>query len=154
MTAYTGVWDREGVADFLDAQTIPVRVATTTPSGHLWMVSLWFRHREGHLECATGAGADLVEYLRADPAVAFEVSTNEVPYRGVRGRGSVGLAPDEDKETLRSLIERYLGGTDSGLARRLLDPDRDEVRIRIDPAKVYSWDFSERMGDVEGDGEE
>jgi hypothetical protein len=149
MTTYTGAWDREGVADFLDAQAIPVRVATTTPSGYLWMVSLWFRHRDGRIECATGAGADLVEYLRADPAVAFEVSTNEVPYRGVRGRGSVGLAPDGDKETLRALIERYLGGTDSGLARRLLDPNREEVRIRIDPAKVYSWDFGDRMSDVD-----
>jgi nitroimidazol reductase NimA-like FMN-containing flavoprotein (pyridoxamine 5'-phosphate oxidase superfamily) len=145
MTDFAGIWDETEVAEFLGGATIPIRLATTTPSGHLWMVSLWFRHREGWFECATKADARLVEYLRADPEVAFEVSTNEMPYRGVRGRGQATVDPDEDKATLRALIERYLGGTDSELAEWLLDPAREEVRIRIDPAKVYSWDFSDRM---------
>jgi hypothetical protein len=168
MTAFTGAWDRAGVATFLDDAVIPIRVATTTPSGHLWMVSLWFRrraidgggggagsegaHREDadRIECATAASADLVGYLDADPGVAFEVSTNEVPYRGVRGRGTATVEPDPEKAVLRALIERYLGGTDSRLARTLLREERDEVRIRIDPAKVYSWDFSDRMGGADG----
>jgi nitroimidazol reductase NimA-like FMN-containing flavoprotein (pyridoxamine 5'-phosphate oxidase superfamily) len=155
--AYTGEWDRVGVAAYLTDATVPVRLACRTPGGGLWMLSLWYRFDADaeRLVCATAASADVVEYLRADDGVAFEVSTNDPPYRGVRGNGRATVEPDEGKTTLRSLLERYLGGTDSSLARRLLDPDREEVRIRIDPERCYSWDFTERMrgaGEGEGDG--
>ena len=85
----------------------------------------------------TGASATVVEYLREDPEVAFETSTNDLPYRGVRGAGTTSIAPGEDKTVLRSLIERYLGDTDSQLANYLLSPDRDEVRITIDIERTY-----------------
>ncbi|PSQ19793.1 pyridoxamine 5'-phosphate oxidase [Halobacteriales archaeon QS_8_69_26] len=153
MIDYAGAWDEAGVAEFLAEATIPLRLACRTPGSHLWMVSLWFRHRDGRLECATGRDADVVRYLRSDPGVAFEVSTNDPPYRGVRGRGTVEIEPDPEKAVLRDLLERYLGGTDSRLARRLLDEGREEVTLRIDPAKVYSWDFSDRMHDVAREGE-
>ncbi|WP_254767663.1 pyridoxamine 5'-phosphate oxidase family protein [Salinilacihabitans rarus] len=136
---------REEVEAFLEATAVPVRVACRTPSGHLWMLSLWFLYRDGRLHCATSASADVVEYVESDPGVAFEVSTNEPPYRGVRGRGTAAVAPDEGKELLRALLERYLGGTDSPLADRLLAEGREEVRIAIDPDAVYGWDYSGRM---------
>lgn len=86
-----------------------------------------------------------MRFLRNDPAVAFDISTNDIPYRGIRGNGTVELSSDSEKAVLRDLIEHYLGETDSSLARRLLDDDRDEVRIRLEPRTVYSWDYSERM---------
>ncbi|MEA5386726.1 hypothetical protein VB779_06340 [Haloarculaceae archaeon H-GB11] len=46
---------------------------------------------------------------------------------------------------LESLIVRYLGDTDSSLATWLLEDEREEVRIRIQPEVVYSWDYSDRM---------
>jgi len=147
MDTVTGDWTPERTEQFLDEQTIPVRLATRTPGGGLWMLSLWFRYRDGRLECATGADAKVVRYLQEDPEIAFEISTNEIPYRGVRGTGTAVLSPDEDKAVLRSLIERYLGGTEGGLAQTLLSPDRDEVQIQIDVDRAYTWDFSDRMAD-------
>jgi len=119
------------------------------------MLSLWydFDSEAGAFVCATSADADVVRYLRADDGVAFEVSTNDPPYRGVRGRGTASISPDEGKTTLRRLLQRYLGGTDSALAHRLLSPERDEVVVRIDPARCYSWDFTERMRDACGGNE-
>ena len=46
---------------------------------------------------------------------------------------------------LRDLIEHHLGGTRSPLAEWLLDDDREEVCIRVEPAVVHSWDYTERM---------
>jgi nitroimidazol reductase NimA-like FMN-containing flavoprotein (pyridoxamine 5'-phosphate oxidase superfamily) len=109
------------------------------------MLSLWFLYRDGAFWCATSATADVVDYLAADDHVAFEISTNEPPYKGVRGNGTASVEPDDQKALLRELLERYLGGTDSGLADRLLSPDREEVTIRIDPDRLYTWDFSDRM---------
>jgi nitroimidazol reductase NimA-like FMN-containing flavoprotein (pyridoxamine 5'-phosphate oxidase superfamily) len=151
MTRYTGTWEADGVAAYLDGARVPVRLACRTPSGRLWMLSLWYRFRDGTLQCATAASADVVEYLRADGDVAFEVSTNEPPYRGVRGNGVASIAPDSGKELLRDLVERYLGDAESGLARWLLRDDREEVRIRIEPETVYSWDYTDRMRDAVGE---
>ena len=148
MTRISGALSETELRDYLEAATIPVRLACHTPAGRLWIVSLWFSYRDGTLSCATGAGATLVEYLRVNDDVAFEVSENDPPYRGVRGAGTATLRPDEGKALLRELVERYLGGTDSTLARRLLDPDRAEVRIDVDPDRMYTWDYSQRMADA------
>ena len=98
------------------------------------------------IECATSADADLVDFLRDDPTVAVDVSTNQIPYRGIRASGRATIAPDEDKAVLRSLIDRYLEDRQSPLAAWLLDDDREEVVIRIEPHVVFSWDYRERMG--------
>jgi nitroimidazol reductase NimA-like FMN-containing flavoprotein (pyridoxamine 5'-phosphate oxidase superfamily) len=140
----TGPWDRERVDEFLGAAQIPVRVGCHTPSGDPWIVSLWFRW-DGAVHCATSADADLVSFLAADDYVSFEVSTNDPPYAGVRGRGTASVEPDTDKQLLRTLFERYLGGTDNDLADMLLRPERDEVHIRIEPDRAHTWDFSGRM---------
>lgn len=151
MVEPTGPWSAEQTREYLEERTIPVRVATRTPGGRLWMLSLWYLFRDDTLRCATSASADVVAFLEEDPGVAFEVSENEPPYMGVRGSAEATIAPDEEKSLLRELVTRYLGGTDSRLARRLLDADREEVSIRLDPTRVHTWDYSERMRGALGD---
>lgn len=145
VTEYRGPWTAEDVESFLSEHEIPTRIAARRPDGSLWIVALWYRLDDSAIECATRASADLVGFLRSDPQVGFEISTNEMPYRGVRGAGTADLERDEDLSVLTSLVDRYLDDRDSPLASELLDPDREEVRIRIQPDVVYSWDFSERM---------
>jgi nitroimidazol reductase NimA-like FMN-containing flavoprotein (pyridoxamine 5'-phosphate oxidase superfamily) len=145
MVTPTGPWSREKTTAFLDRETIPLRLACHTPGGGIWLLSLWYLYRDGAFHCATSADADVVRFLRADADAGFEVSTNRPPYRGVRGRGSARVEPDPEKELLGELVDRYLGDDDSDLARWLLSPEREEVTIRIDPAKLVTWDFSDRM---------
>ncbi len=144
----TGPWTHSDVSAFLDDAVVPIRVSCHTPSGGLWMLSLWYRYQDEQLWCATGANADIVRFLHADPHVAFEISVNEPPYRGVRGQGTVTIESDPEKTVLRALIERYLGGTGSTLADRLLSADREEVSLRIEPTTVATWDYSDRMKDA------
>lgn len=140
----TGPWDRDRVDEFLADARIPVRLGCRTPADDPWIVSLWFSW-DGAVHCATSASADLVDFLAHDDHVSFEVSTNDPPYKGVRGRGHVAVSPDEDAELLRSLLERYLGGVDNEVGERLLRPDREEVHVRIDPERLHTWDYSARM---------
>ena len=108
----------------------------------MWMVALWYRYRNGSFECVTPANAALVTFLRGGSSVAFDVSTNDAPYRGVRGNGGAALSPDKGRETLRALIDRYLGGTESPLAHWLLTDEGDMIRIRIRPNELFCWDYS------------
>ncbi|WP_049967460.1 pyridoxamine 5'-phosphate oxidase family protein [Haloferax prahovense] len=143
----TGPWSRDRVDDFLADATVPIRLSCRTPTDDLWMLSLWYEWdaEATELRCATAADADVVRFLHAHDDVAFEISTNDPPYRGVRGRGTATVEPDAEKTVLRRLIVRYLGGTDSELAERLLSPERDEVMIRIRPERVHTWDYAARM---------
>lgn len=143
-----GPWSRAQLETFLAETRVPLRLACRTPAGRLWVVPMWFTYRDGRFRCATGRRTDVVGFLEADPGVAFDVSTNEPPYRGVRGNGDVTVTPDRDKELLRTLLERYLGGTDSRLAARLLADEREEVCLEIDPARIVTWDYSDRMADA------
>jgi len=149
MVRYSGAWEADGVARFLDRATAPLRLACHTPNGALWVVTLWFQYADETFMCATGRDATIVEYLEHDASVAFEVSTNDPPYQGVRSNGRARIEPDTDKAVLRSLLERYLDGTDSSLAQGLLADGREEVAIFLEPDRLHSWDFTDRMRDVE-----
>lgn len=149
----TGPWNRDRVDRFLNDTRVPIRVGCRTPADDPWMVSLWFQW-DGTVHCATSADADLVRFLAADDHVSFEISTNDPPYRGIRGRGQASVTPDGGRRLLRELLERYLGGTDTELGEWLLRPEREEVHVRIEPDRLHSWDYSSRMSAGSGRGDE
>lgn len=140
----------EATAQFLTGSRIPLRLATITPSGWPIVVSLWFIHLEGSLWCATQDSAVIVGNLRNDARCGFEVAPDRPPYRGVRGRAKATVHADRGEEILRTLLDRYLGGTESPLARQLLSKSQSEVAIEITPVSMHSWDYRKRMkGSVE-----
>jgi nitroimidazol reductase NimA-like FMN-containing flavoprotein (pyridoxamine 5'-phosphate oxidase superfamily) len=145
MDRLAGAWNEAETEAFLGSATVPLRLSCHANGESLWMLSLWFLYRDDAFWCATSANADIVDYLADDEHVAFEISTNDPPYKGVRGNGAATVEADPEKALLRELLARYLGGTDSDLADRLLSPEREEVTIRIDPNRLYTWDFSDRM---------
>lgn len=148
MVTVDGVWSDEQAETFLDAAVVPLRLGCHRPAGGLWMLSLWFRYREGRLQCATSKGADVVHFLRQNDEVCFEVSTNRPPYMGVRGAGTATIEEDGAKDALRALVDRYLGTQEAEMAQWLLSDEREEVIVSIDPSRFHSWDFSPRMESV------
>ena len=72
------------------------------------------------------------------------------PYCGVRGQGSVSLDGSRGAEILERLLNRYLGGLDNPLAQKLLARRQSEVAIVIEPANLFSWNFTGRMKDSVG----
>ena len=145
LSAPRGPFDADRVMAFLDASALPLRLAVNAPSGWPVVVSLWFARANEHILCATQASSPIVAALARDARCAFEVAGCDPPYRGVRGRGTVTIEPDEQLRTLRLLLTRYLGSTDGALARRLLARTTPEVVLRIDPVSMSSWDYSARM---------
>ncbi|HSG91785.1 MAG TPA: pyridoxamine 5'-phosphate oxidase family protein [Pseudomonadales bacterium] len=144
-TTLKGPWDAAQVVAFLDGERSPLRLALTSDGGFPLVVSLWFRFEADVLWCATHESSLVARRLAVDPRVGFEVSVNEMPYRGVRGQARVELLPASGPEQLEALLQRYLGGTDSDLARWLLSRADGEVALRLRPNWLTSWDFSHRM---------
>ena len=142
----TGPWSREAIDAHLTDTVIPLRLACVTQSGHPHVLSLWYLWRDGALWCASGPDAQVIEWLGADPRCGFEVSRDTPPYRGVRGRGEARLDPTRGPEILEALVDRYLRTRDSEFARWLLARAEGEIAIRINPHRLSTWDFTERMG--------
>jgi hypothetical protein len=146
----SGPWDTAEITAHLDAARIPLRLATTAPSGWPVVLSLWFVRDGDELLCATQESASIVQALLADGRCAFEVAGDQPPYHGVRGRARVTVVPDENLAVLRALVTRYLGSADGTFARWLLGRTSPEVVLRLDPVELSSWDYRARMAPAAG----
>ncbi len=82
-----------GIAAYLEAVRIPLRLSCLTTSGWPIVLSLWYLHEAGRLYCATLATARVVEYLRREPRCGFEVGADQPPYCGVRGQARAEIDP-------------------------------------------------------------
>lgn len=140
----TGPWSTGQAEAFLEQARIPIRLASTGARGPM-VQSMWFVPDGGALWCATHQDALVVARLRAEPRCGFEVAGDAPPYRGVRGTATADLLAAEGERVLRLLVERYLGGTSSSLARWLLSRGDEEVALRLTPLTLVSWDYTARM---------
>ena len=140
-----GPWSHERIERFVHEQAIPLRLGCRSPSGWPLVISHWYLYRDGAFWCATRATAAVVRHLRADPRCSFEIATNGLPYRGVRGQARAHLVPEAGTTILRDLIHRYLGSEQSDFAQWLLSRAADETAIRLEPVRLHSWDFTRRM---------
>lgn len=141
----SGPWDHPAIEDFLHESTIPLRLASAGSNAPL-VQSLWFLYEDSALWCCTRADAVVTRRLLRDPHCGFEVCADTAPYRGVRGHGAADIVPDRAADVLPRLIDRYLGSTESDLAKWLLSRLDEEVAIRIGDLSVTSFDFTRRMG--------
>ncbi len=123
---------------------IPLRLSVQTRRGPL-IVPLWFDWDGERLWCASHRDAAIIGALETSPLCAFDLSTNDMPYRGVRGRGTVRCRPDLGAPVLERLIDRYLPDRDHPLAIWLLSRRDQEVAIEITPTWQTDWDYSTRM---------
>lgn len=140
-------WSAAVIAAYLEEARIPVRLAANDAAGFPMICSLWFLFEGGRLWCAVQRDAKIARRLAADPRCAFEVAGEAPPYRGVRGRGRAAIVPERGEAVLARLLDRYLGGRESDLARWLLGRAETEVALRVEPTWITSWDYSARMKD-------
>lgn len=143
-----GTWTGVQIEAFLTGSHLPLRLSIATRAGPL-IVPLWFDYSASCLICCSPTESLVVKSLQATPEVAFDVSTNDLPYRGVRGRGLATCTTAADNSQLEELLEKYLGNAEGQLATWLLNRTGSESVISIEPTWITSWDFSERMSDLQ-----
>ncbi len=140
-----GPWARREIDSYLGSARVPLRLGCVGRDGYPRVVSVWFRYADGVLLCASHRDSQLVGLLRRSPKVGFEVAPNEPPYFGVRGQGVAEISGEGGAETLKQLIDRYLGDSNEKLAQWLNSRGEEEALIRIEVQRVFSWDYRKRM---------
>ncbi|CAA0087054.1 Uncharacterised protein [Zhongshania aliphaticivorans] len=130
---------------FLREQHSPIRLAVIDKDGFPIVCSLWFMSDGHKIFCASHASAKIIRVLRNNPHCAFEVSVNEPPYKGVRGKALATLEKDNKGYVLEQLINRYIGDSRPRLKSWLMSRCADEYAIHLSIKTLTTWDFSERM---------
>ncbi len=144
-----GPWSQQEADEYLAASRYPIRLACNGADGFPRVVALWYRYSGGELHCVMHKQAQLLRLLRSRPFVGFDISPNEPPYHGVRGQGTAVMRPLGDDDTLVDMLNNYLGDTESKLAQWLLGRSDEEVLVSITPTRLFSWDYRERMEDID-----
>lgn len=141
----TGPWQRRDIDKYLDNARVPLRLACVGVDGFPRVVSVWFTYSDGHFMCASHKDSSLVKILSHSPRVGFEIAPDKPPYHGVRGQGVAEISGEGGAETLKQLIQHYLGKSNESLAEWLMSRGEDEVLIRIEVQRFFSWDYRARM---------
>ncbi|MEJ6538917.1 MAG: pyridoxamine 5'-phosphate oxidase family protein [Halioglobus sp.] len=143
--ALKGPWRKTEIDAFLQHSMFPLRLACVGEDGFPRVVSVWYIFDGEHFRCVSHRSSQLIRLLERSDRVGFELAPNEPPYHGVRGQGIARLSSAADGEVLREMLHRYLGGTDSKLGSWLLSRVEDEILITIEPLRLFTWDYRERM---------
>jgi nitroimidazol reductase NimA-like FMN-containing flavoprotein (pyridoxamine 5'-phosphate oxidase superfamily) len=143
-----GPWSESQITQFLEENVIPLRLGCVGGDGFPRVVSVWYLYREGGLLSVSHRDSQLVALLRGSDRVGFEVAPERPPYRGVRGQGVASLTAEGAGEVLDQVLQRYLGGAESNLAKWLRSRRDEEILIRIKPRRLFSWDYRARMRDA------
>ena len=137
--------------EFLHSVRVPLRLGLARDDQPI-IVPLWFVYEGERLWCACHRSSYVVRRIREqtrDPMLglvcAFDISTNDPPYRGIRGTGQVTLVEELGGEKLSRLTGRYLDDASSGFASWLLSRSDEEVALCISATDVKAWDFTARM---------
>ena len=127
---------------------VPLRLSCLTTSGWPMIIPLWFKFLNDRFYCATQQNAKIISYLKKDARCAFEISSENPPYRGIRGQGKTIIKKELGIEILETVIEKYIQKKNANLRKYLLKRKENEVAIEIIPTKVFCWDYSYRMKDI------
>ena len=137
-------WNAEQIKAFLEDHQIPIRISVMDGDYPL-VCSVWFEYDAGNLICVSHKDSKLALLLQEVGRCGFEIAPNDPPYRGVRGKADVTFHQNGVEKRLRSLIARYLGDTNKGLANWLLGRVAQEVEIVLNPIWITAWDYGGRM---------
>ena len=140
-----GPWSLAQIETFLHESTIPVRLSCVAADGYPRVISLWSQFNTGALYCVTHQDSKLVKMLKGNARVGFEVSADSPPYHGIRGQGNAVLKTLGEDPALEQLLTRYVGNIDSDFSCWLLSRSKEELLLIVNPCRLYSWDYRERM---------
>ena len=140
-------WNQQELRDFLVSSKIPIRISVLDDEYPL-ICSVWFECLDEKLVIVSHEDSKLAKTLLRQRKCGFEIATNDPPYKGVRGKADVVAEAEGSEDTLRRVIQRYLGGTNQKLASWLLSRVEHEVKFTLHPTWVTSWDYGERMEQI------
>jgi PPOX class probable F420-dependent enzyme len=137
---------REEAERFLESK-LNLQLATLDEQGEPNIQPVWFYYDQNRekLTITTSKSAKKTQNLRNKPAVYFSIDDENLPYKGVKGKGLVTIVEDPDRVVLQAdkISMKYLGTLDNPIAKRRTDHSKkgENVVIEISPKFFSTWDY-------------
>lgn len=143
--AKSSAWSASEIESYLQETDIPLRLACNGNEGYPVLCSVWYQLKDDSLWCASHESSRVIAALTENPKCAFEIASNEMPYRGVRGQADVVLQREAAADVLERLMARYLDKSNAPLATWLRSRVGGEYAIELRPRWISAWDYRHRM---------
>jgi general stress protein 26 len=134
--------------DFLGTKILNVHLGTVDDKGDANIHPAWYYydvHNE-KIYVETGKHSKKVSNLRKNKNIYFCIDDPTIPYKGVRGKGSVKIHEDVDFNVpiVEKMHLRYLGTLEHPISRELISAVKkgQSVVVEINPKYYSPWDYS------------
>ena len=134
-----------------DLDQKPIRLAVQGEDRAAKIISLWYQYRDGCFYSVTHDSSWVVQQLKTNNQVGFEIAANTPPYKGIRGIGRLSVSELQD-DLQEQLLDHYLGSRHSDFACWLLSHKAGEMVIEIRPEKISTWNYTEKMQGITTNG--
>ena len=137
---------REEAERFLESK-LNLQIATIDEQGEPNIQPVWFYYDKNteKLMITTSKSAKKTRNLRNNPAVYFSIDDENLPYKGVKGKGFVTIVEDPDRVVPQAdrISMKYLGKLDHPIAKMITDSSKkgEVVVIEISPRFFSTWDY-------------
>ena len=137
---------REEAERFLESK-LNLQIATIDEQGEPNIQPVWFYYDKNteKLMITTSKSAKKTRNLRNNPAVYFSIDDENLPYKGVKGKGFVTIVEDPDRVVPQAdrISMKYLGTLDHPIAKMITDSSKkgEVVVIEIRPRFLSTWDY-------------
>jgi len=150
--ATSGIPDmtREEAERFLESK-LNLQIASIDEKGEPNIQPVWFFYDkdQGKLLITTSKLARKTQNLRNRPIIYFSIDDENLPYKGVKGKGKATIIEDPNRIVPQAdkISMKYLGTLDHPAAKEMADRSRkgEGVLVEISPKFFSTWDFGKRQ---------
>ncbi len=132
--------------DFLSKSKLNLLLGTIDESGEPNVHPVWYLYDNGKLYVETAKTAKKTKNIRNKNSVYFCVDDETMPYKGVRGKGTVRILEDIQANIpiAEKIMIKYTGNLENEVAKFLMDGVKNgfSVLLEITPKYFATWDHS------------
>ena len=132
--------------DFLSKSKLNLLLGTIDESGEPNVHPVWYLYDNGKLYVETAKTAKKTKNIRNKNSVYFCVDDETIPYKGVRGKGTVRILEDIQSNIpiAEKIMIKYTGNLENEVAKFLMDGVKNgfSVLLEITPKYFATWDHS------------
>jgi PPOX class probable F420-dependent enzyme len=137
---------REEAERFLESK-LNLHIASIDEKGEPNIQPVWFFYDkdQGKLLITTSKLAKKTQNLRNRPIIYFSIDDENLPYKGVKGKGKATIIEDPNRIVPQAdkISMKYLGTLDHPAAKEMADRSKkgEGVLVEISPKFFSTWDF-------------
>lgn len=132
--------------EFLSKSKLNLLLGTIDESGEPNVHPVWYIYDNGKLYVETAKTAKKTKNIRNKNSVYFCVDDETIPYKGVRGKGTVRILEDIQANIpiAEKIMIKYTGNLENEVAKFLMDGVKNgfSVLLEITPKYFATWDHS------------